>query len=145
MALLRTLQNSGFAYSPLGLRVLVVDDESAILFAYRKMFEAKGFIVDTCENITEAIDLICMDSYLAVISDLRLVGTDNLDGISLLKTIKEVQPETKVIIITGNDSDKHRQIAQHWGVVSLFEKPVSPSVIVDVLDKLRTTLTQSPG
>ena len=119
-------------------RVLVVDDEHAILFAYRKLIKPEGFIVDTCENIQEAIDLIRLHLYLAIITDMRLSGTDNEDGIELLLSIRDIQPDARVVITTGHGSEKLKQSTQTLGVAHYFEKPVPPSSIVNVLNELRT-------
>src|ERR1035437_4132260 len=91
-------------------RVLVVDDEFSILFAYRKLIETEGFEVDTCDNLIEAMAMIRNRTYLAIITDLRLEGSDNEDGIELLHLIREIQPDTRVIVATGYGSEelKHK-------------------------------------
>jgi len=121
-------------------RILVVDDESAILFAYRRLIETEGFGVDTCETIQEAIELIRARTYLAIITDMRLAGTDNEDGIELLLSIREIQPAAKVIIATGYGTEKLQQSTQTLGAAHYFEKPVQPSAIVTILDQLRAAL-----
>lgn len=116
------------------LRILVVDDEPAILFAYRKLIEKDGMTVDISANLDDAIRQIRARRYLAVIADLRLAGTDNGDGLEILRVIQEERPYTKTILATGyGDSEIERQ-AHSLGVSYCFKKPVSPA---DILSALR--------
>jgi DNA-binding NtrC family response regulator len=117
-------------------RVLIVDDESAIHFAYRKLIEPEGFDVDTCENLSEAMAMIRTRPYLAIITDIRLQGTDNEDGIELLHFIRKMQPVARVIIATGYGNEELKQTTQTLGAEHYFEKPVRPSLILTALKAL---------
>lgn len=115
-------------------RVLIVDDEAAILFAYRKLFEKEGKRVDACETLEEAVDLIKSYPYCAVIADMRLNGTGSTDGMELLRLIHKLRPAAVVIIITGYGSSEIEQEALDLGATYYFEKPVMPSVILGALN-----------
>jgi DNA-binding NtrC family response regulator len=114
-------------------RVLIVDDECATLFAYRKLIKSEGFEVDTCEKLSDALAMIQTQPYLVIITDMRLAGSDNEDGIALLYFIREMQPEARVIIATGYGNDELKQTTQALGATHYFEKPVMPSAILNVL------------
>ena len=121
-------------------RVLVVDDESALLFAYRKLIESENYVVDACDNLVEAMELVRTHPYLAIITDMRLEGTDNADGLELVEYIREMQPDAKVIIATGYGTEELKRITESLGAAHYFEKPVKPSVILEVLKVLSTTV-----
>ncbi|MEI7817643.1 MAG: response regulator [Desulfuromonadales bacterium] len=108
-------------------KVLIVDDEVAILFAYRKLIEKEGMAVDVCESLVAAIDFISAHDYFAVIADMRLEGINNTDGISILHAIKKNQPGTKVILVTGHGNAEIKQMAYTLGAAHYFEKPICPS------------------
>ena len=119
--------------SPTSRRVLVVDDEPAILFAYKKLIQAEGMHVDACETLESALPLVHAHSYCAVITDIRLSGTENSDGIRLLREVRTLQPNAKTIVITGfGSSDVERTLAE-LGASHYFEKPVTPLLILDLL------------
>jgi DNA-binding NtrC family response regulator len=120
-----------------GQRVLIVDDEAAILFAYRKLIEREGFMIDICENIDEAIALIKSHHYYAVIADIRLAGTDNTEGLDLLRFVRKERPCIKVIIVTGFGTMESETAVLALGASYYFEKPVLPSKIIDVLNNLK--------
>ncbi|HEY3307018.1 MAG TPA: response regulator [Desulfuromonadaceae bacterium] len=119
--------------APLPQRILIVDDEPAILFAYRKLIEKEGIAVDVCETHHEAIIHINARPYFAVIADMRLVGTDNMDGLKVVRAIREAQPDTKVILVTGYGNKEIVQKALSMGVSYYFEKPVMPAAILEAL------------
>ena len=114
-------------------RVLVVDDEEAVLFAYRELLTEEGLTVDVCRTLEEVIALMGTHEYSVLITDLRLAGTDNLDGISVLRCARGLQPKTKRILVTGHGSSEIQRTAMAEGASAYFEKPVQPSVILETL------------
>lgn len=114
-------------------RVLVVDDEPAICFAYRKLLESERFGFDICESVESAIEMINSTDYFAVISDLRFAGTNNMGGVYLIETVRKIQPEAKIILVTGYGNDELQKTAHELGVSHYFEKPVGPSIILSLL------------
>jgi DNA-binding NtrC family response regulator len=121
-----------------GERVLIVDDEPAILFAYRKLIEREGMVVDACESFEEALAYIRSNHYFAVIADMRLAGSENTDGLEILRVTRNESPGTKVILSTGYGNSEIEQMAMTLGACHYFEKPVIPALILELLHKLRT-------
>ena len=117
-------------------RVLIVDDEAAILFAYKRLIEREGIGVDSCASFEEALSLIQARSYRAIIADLRLTGTGNEDGLEVLHAARDMQPEAGVIMVTGYGSPETRNAALSLGAAHYFEKPVLPRVILAALMEL---------
>lgn len=117
-------------------QVLIVDDEPAICFAYRKLFESEQFAFDICDSVEAAIPLIQRGTYFAVISDVRFAGLGNEDGVYLVSVIRREQPDSKVILVTGYGNDELKNTARELGVSHYFEKPVKPSLILSLLRSL---------
>jgi len=118
-------------------RVLLVDDETAILFAYRRLIERMGLVADCCETLEEAIVLIATRAYCVVIADMRLAGSDTTAGLDLLRFIRTRQPCSKVIIWTGYGTRESEAAILALGAAYYFEKPVLPSIILDILAGLK--------
>lgn len=117
-------------------RVLVVDDEPAICFAYRKLLENELFGFDICDTVEAAITLLKATPYFAVISDVRFAGSDNEDGIFLLSVLQKEYPQAKVILVTGCGNDELKNSCSALGASHYFEKPVKPSLILSLLRTL---------
>lgn len=115
------------------IRILVVDDEPAVLFAYRKLIEKDGMVVDLSANFEDAVTNIRTHRYLAVIADLRLTGTDNGDGLEILRIVQNERPGTMTILATGYGDSETEKSARALGVTHYFKKPVQPAQILDAL------------
>jgi DNA-binding NtrC family response regulator len=116
------------------LRVLVVDDEPSILFAYQKLLVAEGFTVDACGELEAALHFTNSCSYFAVITDIRLSGSGNSDGVALLRAVRSQQPLAKTVVVTGYGTSELERTLKELGATHYFEKPVRPSLILDILN-----------
>jgi len=114
-------------------RILLVDDEPAVLFAYRKVLQRHNFIVDAIETKEETIKLLEENTYDVAILDLRLSGEASEEGLDLIRYIKNHQSDTVVIMITAFGSPEIRERAYRLGADHYFEKPVSTYTIREAL------------
>ena len=83
------------------IRVLVVDDEPMMSDSLRQHLAEEGYAVDTAANGAEAIDLFDGGAHHLVICDLQL---PDMDGLTLLRHMKDAKPATEVIVVTGYGS-----------------------------------------
>jgi two-component system response regulator PilR (NtrC family) len=113
--------------------VLVVDDETTILLAFKKLLKTPGVDVDTAESMEDVKVLLIDKYYDAVIADLRLSGISGEEGLEVIRYVKERNPETKVILITAFGNQEVMSRAYNLGAAFYFEKPVSTNVIKDAL------------
>ena len=79
-------------------KVLVLDDEEPIRLSLKNLLDYEGYLVDTASNGKEALDLCINDKYQVILSDISM---PEMDGISFLGHIKEVDPFAEVVIMTG--------------------------------------------
>ena len=117
-------------------RILIVDDEKTILLAFKKLLKSPNIMADTAETIDEAENLLKKNIYNVVIVDLRLTGVDGEEGLEIIKYVKEFNPETNVILVTGYGSSAVMEKAQALGVAFYFEKPVSSEILKNALKSL---------
>ncbi len=81
--------------------ILIVDYDENILEETKKKFELEGFRVDTCNDSIEAFKKFKMNKYHIVVTEIDM---EMMDGIELLKKIKEIDALTEVIIMTEHSS-----------------------------------------
>lgn len=79
-------------------KILLVDDEEAILLSFRKFLQAENYEVTTATSGEEALSKIAAGQYDLVITDLIMEG---VDGIKVLQEAKKLNPELVVFILTG--------------------------------------------
>lgn len=112
-------------------RILVVDDEQTIREELCEALADGGFQPKGMGDARQALDAIRCESYDVCISDIRMPG---MDGISLLKKIGEVSPETAVIMITAYGDMQTAIEALRSGATDYVLKPV---IFEDILGKVR--------
>jgi DNA-binding NtrC family response regulator len=113
-------------------RVLVVDDEAVIREGVRRILENSGFQVETCASGRLALEMIQEKDFGLVITDLKMPG---MGGMEVLKTIKILQPEVPVIIITGFSTVDTAVDAMKNGAVDYVAKPFTPEALLEKVDK----------
>ncbi len=119
-------------------RILVVDDEPIVLKGCEATLTKTGYEVETALNAEEALKKIETGRYDSIITDLKLPG---LSGIQLLKIVKDREPETDVIMITGYATVRTAVEAMKLGVFDYISKPFTPdelrSVVARAIERRR--------
>ncbi|UCG78660.1 MAG: response regulator [Nitrospirota bacterium] len=118
-------------------RILIVDDEEALLIALKKLLNEKQVDIDTAETLEGATKLIGDTEYDIVIADIRLAGVLNQDGLEILQYVKKHSPDTRVVLMTGYGSPEIMEYAFSLGADFYFEKPVSIKVLKDAIRSLK--------
>lgn len=114
-------------------RILVVDDEPGIRFAFRQYFGKKGFTVDCAATEKEARALIALHQYGFAILDLYLTAPrDSAEGFDLARLLREHAPETAIIILSASETPEVQQQAVEVGVHSFLMKPASLAKVAEI-------------
>jgi len=120
----------------MGKHLLLVDDESTILMAFKKLLQNPEISVDTAETIESAKELVDRRPYDAVIADLRLSGFAGEEGLEIIKYVKGHRPETQIILVTAYGNQDVMKRAYNLGAAFYFEKPVSTNILKNALKSL---------
>ncbi len=102
--------------------VLIVDDEEGIRESLSGIFEDEGYDVLTSSSGEEALSVLKEQSPDLILLDVWL---PDVDGIQILKEIKEFKPEIPVIIISGHGNIELAVKATRMGAYDFLEKPLS--------------------
>lgn len=115
--------------------ILIADDEEIMRMVLRDTLEKEGFSVETAEDGMTALELFQRNHFDLLISDIQMTG---LDGIELLKKIKEVDPDLPVIIMTAFGSVETAVAALRYGAFDYITKPfITDEIRVTVRNALR--------
>lgn len=121
-------------------RLLVVDDVEAILFAMRAYFRRGGFVVDTTGDRVSAKRMVVESAYDVAITDLRLGGADDVDGLELAHFIRHTSPATKVVVLTAYGSPELETRAARLGVERFLAKPQPLAELAALVHTLAATV-----
>jgi len=118
-------------------KILIVDDEKDLCLVLNRFLSKHGFEVIEANKGKKAIELLSEAAPDLILCDFKL---DDMDGTSVLKAIKEVNPSIPVIIITGYSNIKTAVEVMRLGAVDYITKPLIPD---EILMTIRRALDQT--
>ncbi|MBZ5555017.1 MAG: response regulator [Acidobacteriia bacterium] len=124
-------------------RILLVDDEPAIIFGYSRYLSAAGYNVEEATCLAEAKERLTQQRFDAVILDLKLPDGNALGSIDGLK---RDYPDMIIIVVTGETDAAVKSEALNRGADEFYVKPVSlDDLAACLLKRLRKSKTHNPG
>lgn len=120
--------------APLSYRILLIDDDVSLLMALADTlrFRLQNSLIDVADSPDIALQLVNEKLYDAIISDIRMPG---MDGVALTLKMREIQPNTPVILMTGHGENGLRIQASAAGAYAFLTKPIDPTFIVTLLQQ----------
>lgn len=117
-------------------KILVVDDDKSIRVTLSQALEASGFIVAAAVDGEHALEKFRSDVFDLVLLDMKMPG---MDGMEVLRRLKEDRPTQPVIMITGFGTVETAVEALKIGAVDYIQKPFGPdeirAIVRRVLDR----------
>jgi two-component system, response regulator RegA len=111
-----------------GRTLLVVDDDARFRERLAKAFAARGFEVRAAADYESAVAAAAAESPEYAVVDLRLPGRS---GLELVKALKEIDPATNVVVLTGYGSIATALEAVRLGATHYLTKPADADEILE--------------
>jgi len=112
-------------------RVLIVDDDDAVLRAHARILAAKGYTVSSAASGAAAMQAMQDDAFEVILSDVDMPG---MNGIQLLERVRAYDVDVPVVLMTGNPSTGTAIQALERGALRYLLKPIDLSELVKVMD-----------
>jgi len=126
----------------MSVSILIVDDEPDVADLFRQRFRretrAGTYVLHFAASGEEALDRLTSEitpQLIVILSDINMPG---MDGLELLRVLKERRPELPVMMVTAYGDDERRRRAAEYGAMEFVTKPVD-------FDLLKTQLQQLPA
>jgi DNA-binding NtrC family response regulator len=103
-------------------KILIADDEKAITNGLSAILEESGYQVDIADDGQKALDMLSAGTYAVVLADLKM---PRVDGIALLKAMRERRIPTEFVMITGQGTTDTAIEAMREGAADYIEKPLN--------------------
>jgi len=119
-------------------RVLVVEDDPAVLNATRLLLTAEGYGVATARSVAQALERVHESANLELlISDYHLAERET--GMQLIAYVRQLRgADFKAVLITGDTSTAARSVDGHENI-QFLSKPVDPDRLLRLIEKLLCT------
>ena len=102
-------------------KALIIDDDKSTLDLLKFQLEAENFVTTTADCGAKGLSFVQEDEFDIILTDLNL---PDINGIEMVRRIKEIAPETEIIMITGYSSTDKVIEATKAGAFHFIEKPV---------------------
>ena len=119
-----------------GSTVLIVDDERTLARAIKAFLEASGYEATVADDAEAALPLLASLRPDVVFTDVRLPG---MDGIALLRKIREFDPSISVVVMTAHGSIEGAVEAVKLGAFDYVKKPLDLEEVKLLADRARET------
>src|SRR5262245_7672822 len=113
--------------------ILIVDDERHIRRNLQLLLEAAGYQADAASDGEEALAMCQAHQYNVALVDLQM---PKMNGLELLRSLRELRPETAVVILTAYGSVARAVDAMKLGAVDFLEKPFDPKALRLLVDEV---------
>ncbi|MBI5051090.1 MAG: sigma-54-dependent Fis family transcriptional regulator [Nitrospirae bacterium] len=111
-------------------KILVIDDETIIRLSCERTLIPEGYEVKSALGGKEGLEMLEKEPFTLVLLDLKM---PDMDGIEVLKKIKDTWPENKVIMITGYSTVETAVKALKLGAWNYIEKPFTPDALLEAV------------
>jgi DNA-binding NtrC family response regulator len=113
-------------------KVLIIDDEKSILESLSSILTEEGFAVTTARDGREGLELFRRERPKIVLLDVWL---PEIDGLEVLKEIREQDQDAVVIVISGHGTISTAVEAVKIGANDFLEKPLSIEKVLEVISR----------
>lgn len=114
----------------MGKKILIVDDQYGIRVLLNEVLEKEGYEVFQAPNGSTALEIVKQQKLDLVLLDMKIPG---MDGLEILRNIRTVEPDLKVIMMTAYGELDLIKEAMNLGALTHFTKPFD-------IDELRKTV-----
>jgi len=116
----------------MSIKVLIVDDEEPFRRLLDRELGRKGFITDTAENGQAALERLRNESFDVILLDIIMPG---MDGISMLKKIRNDPASPAIVVLTGNATIDTAVEAMKNGAYDYISKPYKLEELVIIINR----------
>ena len=114
-------------------KIVVADDDSALLFSITDILEDEGYKVTGSEDGRQAIEAAATENAKLVLLDVQMPG---IGGVEAFRRIKEASPDTYVVMMTGLPADEFINEAVHESSYTVLYKPMHTRQILSAVQSL---------
>jgi two-component system response regulator HydG len=114
--------------------ILIVDDDPGMTDTLSDILFEKGYDVDTTDNGYQAIKMVKKKAYDFALMDIKMPG---INGVETFKKVHEINPETKVIMMTAYFVNDLIKEALKGGIFDIFHKPLDIGKVIKMIEKYK--------
>jgi EAL domain-containing protein (putative c-di-GMP-specific phosphodiesterase class I) len=111
-------------------KVLLIDDDRAVLKVTRRLLERRGYHVVACESGDEALRWLGRETFDCMVTDVQMPG---INGVRLLRAVRDRDLDLPVVLMTGNPNVATAAEAVEYGAFQYLIKPVTSDRLDEIV------------
>jgi DNA-binding NtrC family response regulator len=116
------------------LRILIIDDDRRMAKTLVDILRVKGFEAEAANSAEEAITMLLGERFDTVLTDIKM---PQMNGVELYKTMKIMQPDLPVVLMTAYSSDSLVKAGLEEGAIAVLSKPLEIDLLLSFFSALR--------
>jgi CheY-like chemotaxis protein len=116
---------------PMGIKILVVDDEDYQRDLLQKLLSKLGYSVKTAESSEAGLAILADENFDVIISDLIML---DMDGVEFCQRVRETNSKSVIIALTGHSDLYDMQKLKRVGFDNYLTKPIKIEVIQEAIE-----------
>jgi DNA-binding NtrC family response regulator len=114
-------------------KILIIDDEPALMAALCDYLEQRGFICECVLEVAEAQALLANVHFDVVLTDIYISPLQEADGLRVLSFIRERALDVRLVVMTAHSTPELKAEALRLGAAVVLQKPTSLAVLAAAL------------
>ncbi|BDD03046.1 response regulator transcription factor [Aureibacter tunicatorum] len=102
------------------MKILIVEDNEKLILELETFLHEEGFLCEKAENVAKALEKVSIYSYDLIVLD---IGLPDGSGLDVLKRVKEVDPDTGILILSAKNSIDDKIVGLDLGADDYITKP----------------------
>lgn len=119
----------------MSIRILLVDDEDIVIECCLRILAESAYQVEYVQSGLEALKKVEESPFDLIILDFMM---PKMDGMEVLRRVRQIQPGIKVIMVTGLDQSETARRAKDLGVFAYLPKPFDPDDLKQAVERAVT-------
>jgi two-component system OmpR family response regulator len=112
------------------ITILIADDNEDLLETFAMILKRRGFSVETADNGLAAVNKYKRRRFDVALLDIVM---PEMDGVEASRRIKEMHPETAIILMTGHADEAQLKLARDQGARHIVHKPVKIEQLIEII------------
>ena len=118
-------------------KIMIVDDDPGLLLTFEGIMEDEGYDVVAAEDGYQAVEAAKANAFALIFMDIKMPG---MNGVQAYRAIKEVSPNSVVVMMTGFSLEGLVKEALEEGAYAVIYKPYSVEQIMDIVQAVLQTV-----
>jgi CheY-like chemotaxis protein len=116
------------------VKIVLIEDDAGVRDYFGSVVSRLGYALCTAENGPAGLELVARESPDVIMTDLNMPGEPN--GMALVRRLREVKPETPIIVVSGYPTRERLDECKALGIDDFLTKPFEMTFFSSVISRL---------